>query len=512
MTHRSFGRPSKRTLFRLSLVVAAAAAGIVLGVVPAGAAPGGGTGTTSTPPPGASTSTTPTCPSDNPPNTLLLAGGTPQSAQLGAAFQAPLQVMLANTNDCPVTSAVAGTPVTFTAPSSGATARFASSGSNIAVVGADAQGNVTAPQLTADTVAGGYTVVASSAYGSVDFELVNTVNGLAATIEPLSPPRQSAEVGAQYGAPLQVKVLDANGNPLDNATVTFALGSDPTSAGGTFDGGSAQVTELTDATGVATSPRFTANEVAGRFTATASTMGITEPVAFALDNVAGKPSTISVVGTARRSARVDERYASVLEVRVRDGHGAPLAGQTITFTLGSAGGAGGTAAAAGATFTGGAAQATATTNAAGIAKSPRLVANGTAGGFSAVASLTPGTAQTTFSLRNRAGRPATVTAGAAASESTAVQSRFPIRLAVTVTDAESNPVAGARVRFTAPAHGPRGTFVRGRRRLRTVVVRTNAAGLAVAPAFVAGGRSGGYVVKASVRGAPPAGFALVNEA
>src|SRR5580704_7334848 len=53
------------------------------------------------------------CPASNPPNTLALVGGTPQTAQVGSAFADGLQVTLANTNGCPVTTSVAGTAVTF---------------------------------------------------------------------------------------------------------------------------------------------------------------------------------------------------------------------------------------------------------------------------------------------------------------------------------------------------------------------------------------------------------------
>ena len=41
-------------------------------------------------------------------------------------------------------------------------------------------------------------------------------------------------------------------------------------------------------------------------------------------------------------------------------------------------------------------------------------------------------------------------------------------------------------------------------------MRTNAAGVAVAPAYRANGQQGGYVVKASVKHAGAAAFALVN--
>src|ERR1700690_3555484 len=95
------------------------------------------------------------CPTTNPPNELILGGGTPQTAQLDTAFGSSLQVALANTNGCPVTSVV-GTPITFTAPSSGASGRFATSGSTTVTVGADVSGNASAPAFTANETAGTY--------------------------------------------------------------------------------------------------------------------------------------------------------------------------------------------------------------------------------------------------------------------------------------------------------------------------------------------------------------------
>ena len=200
-----------------------------------------------------------------------------------------------------------------------------------------------------------------------------------------------------------------------------------------------------------------------------------------------------------------------------DGHGKPLQGQTVTFTLGAAGGgsagAGGTGSgSAGASFPGGSTQATATTNASGIATSPRFEANTTAGTFTATAAVTGSTATASIHLDNLAGAPDAVAAGVAATEATSVGSRFPIPLAVTVTDKYDNPVAGVLVTFTAPAGGASGTFSSSRHRhSHAVRVRTNASGIAVAPAFTANGTTGGYIVKATVKGAAPAAFALVNQ-
>ena len=88
-------------------------------------------------------------------------------------------------------------------------------------------------------------------------------------------------------------------------------------------------------------------------------------------------------------------------------------------------------------------------------------------------------------------------------------SRFAIPLAVTVTDANTNPVAGAVVVFRAPRSGPSGRF--GVPAARRVRARTNSDGIALAPAFTANGTAGGYAVVARVVGTRlRTAFALVN--
>ena len=231
-------------------------------------------------------------------------------------------------------------------------------------------------------------------------------------------------------------------------------------------------------------------------------------------------------------------------MKVLDANGNTVAGATVTFTLGS-GTAGssacGASATAGASFVGGGAQATATTDASGVATSPPLMANAAAGRFTATATVSDagGAAspaggsgsgaggssaaiETSFALANLAGAPARIAAGVGATESTEAGARFPIGLAVTVTDAEKNPVPGALVTFAAPASGPSGRFTirsagRGQDRPRVshpraVKVETDACGIAVAPPLTATREQGGYIVKATAGRARPAAFALVNEA
>jgi protocatechuate 3,4-dioxygenase beta subunit len=576
-----------------------------------------------------------TCPTSNPPNELLLSGGSPQTAKIHQAFDETLQVTLANTNGCSVTTNETGVAVTFTAPSSGATGTFAASGSNTVTVGTNDSGQASASGFNANSNAGSYTVSATSNSGSVYFSLTNTASGVAATITPGTPASQSATVGSRYAQPLQATVLDANGSPIDGASVTFTLGTTGGSgAGGTgasaaaasFDGGASQATELTNAagtatsplftanttagtftasaatagvvepasftldnlagippridavaptkqsaavgagydkplqakvldgsgsplqgatvtftlgsaangagagagsgsagadfadgssqatettnaSGVATSPRFSANTTAGRFTATATTTGANEVASFSLDNLAGQTPTITIDGRAKQSARVGTQYAKPLQVKVRDGSGKLSQGASVTFNLGATGGGAGSTSAAEASFIGGSSQATETTNAAGVATSPRLAANTTAGAFTATATTTGTTKAASFPLHNLPGQPTTITAGVAATESTAVGTRFPIRLAVTVSDKDDNPVAGVTVGFSAPTHGASGHFD-GKK--RTVKVKTDAKGVAVAPLFVANDTQGGYVVRASAAGRSAA-FALVNQ-
>ncbi len=416
------------------VLIMAAGLGTVLGGTLVGArafasgGTGGSQGETGTSPTGTSG-----CPSSNPPNQMTLVAGTPQTAMLGSAFATGLQVALSNSDGCPVTSAAAGIPVTFSAPASGASGVFSTSGSDAATVGADASGSVAAPTFTANSTAGSYTVTASSQYGSVSFSLTNTAAGIPARIAAIPLKSRSASVTSRYPEPLQVRVLDAGGNPVAGAVVTFTLASggsgvcgtssSASAAGATFAGGGAQASAMTSANGVASSPLLTANSTAGSFTVTAAVSG-------------KEPSG----GSGKENA------------------GAP-------------------------------------------------------GGDLA----TP----VSFSLSNLAGKPTKLAPGVGSTQSTPAGAPFLIRLAVTVTDAQKNPVPGALITFSAPTRGASGRFTvhsRGshhRARVShpyTIKVKTDACGIAVAPPFTASRRPGGYIVKASAGSARSAAFALVNEA
>jgi protocatechuate 3,4-dioxygenase beta subunit len=445
------------------------------------------------------------CPASNRPNELVLAGGSGQQAQLGKQFAQSLQVALANTNGCPLTGNLAGVTVDFDAPGSGASGIFASSGSREAYVGTDAQGIATAPPFTANFTVGSYTVDAHSDYGTVGISLSNTANGLPSSIAASGTTAQEASVNGSYAQPLQARVTDVNGNPVQGATVTFAILPGATGASASFVGGEPAAT--TDSNGLATSPALIANGVPGRFIATASTAGVSTAATYALDNHA-TAAALQLTSTHDASATVDSRYRSPLRARLLDAGGQPIEGAAVTFAIAAADNG------AAADFLGGTSQATVLTDANGLATAPPLVANMTAGTFTATAAA-PGAQPGRYTLENLAAAASSIAAGAADGQSTTIAERFAIPLAVTVTDRNGNPVAGATVIFTAPAKGASGLFAvpkkRHARTRRIVRVRTNGKGIAVAPSFTANASVGGYAVTATVRGSSVrTAFSLLN--
>jgi hypothetical protein len=341
---------------------------------------------------------------------------------------------------------------------------------------------------------------------------------------------QTTALGTAFATGLQVALANRDGCPVSGAAgipVTFTGPS--TGAGGTFSGsGSNTVTVGSDAAGGVSAPTFTANDVAGVYTLTASSQY--GSVWFSLTNTAvGIPARIVALSPTRESAGATDRYPRPLRVEVLDANGDAVPGVPVTFTLDpGASGPCGAATDAGASFTVGAGtQASETTGANGAASSPSFTADGTAGSLTATAKVSSAAgpdsearagspAPVSFALTNLAGRPSELTAGIGATQSTPTGAPFPIRLAVIVTDAEKNRVPRALVTFSAPAGEPSGRFTTAKRRTvvhtRAVEVRTNSCGIAVAPVFTADREQGGYIVRATVARTRPVAFALVNEA
>ena len=152
------------------------------------------------------------------------------------------------------------------------------------------------------------------------------------------------------------------------------------------------VTAVTNASGVATSPKMTANTVAGTYVVTASVAGVATPASFAMTNKAGAASSITAASGTPQSATVSTAFASPLVVTVKDASGNAVSGATITFAAPTTGASG--------TFAGNAT--TAVTNTSGVATSAVFTANATTGTYNVTAAVTGVTAKASFALTNNA--------------------------------------------------------------------------------------------------------------
>jgi hypothetical protein len=111
-----------------------------------------------------------------------------------------------------------------------------------------------------------------------------TISGPPASIDAISGTPQYALPSNALDMPLQAAVLDNIGSPVSNTLVTFFAPA--SGASGTFaDSGTFTTTAVTDEGAVATAATFTANELEGSYTVTATVSGVVTPATFLLNNV-----------------------------------------------------------------------------------------------------------------------------------------------------------------------------------------------------------------------------------
>ena len=247
----------------------------------------------------------------------------PQTAQLDGPFASPLQVALANTNGCPVTTRSPARRSRSPRPASGASGSVRARAARArSTVGTDSTGSRVGRRCSPPTTRrGSYTVTASSAYGTVSFSLTNTAAGhpgddhAARPDEPAAPPSAAATRSRSRCA-----CSTPNGNPGRRGRhVTFSLGS----GGG---GGSERVERRARAgrelrrrhsTGDRDDRQRRRRDLAGlaRQQRRAAASPPRDRAArhragpFTLENLAGKPATFTAVGVdAALGARVGSRY------------------------------------------------------------------------------------------------------------------------------------------------------------------------------------------------------------
>lgn len=308
-------------------------------------------------------------------------------------------------------------------------------------------------------------------------------------IAPDSGTPQSHSVNGAFGTPL-VAMVTSNGLPAAGMVVTFSAPA--TGPSGTFAGSaSTSSTATSDASGLATSAAFTANEIVGTYAVTASAAGAPTFATFDLTNTTGAPATVTATAGSSQSAAVNTSFATPLQVTVVDSGRNPVSSAIVVFAAPAAGASG--------TFanpTGGSTSSTtATTNASGVATSGAFTANGIAGSDNVTATVAGVSTAATFVLTNLPGLPTNVTAISGTPQNAIGNRQFAAPLTVSVTDSQNNPVSGAVVTFTAPSTLASGTFADSG--TNTTSATTNSSGIATSAAFTANATAGTYTVAAT---------------
>ena len=230
---------------------------------------------------------------------------------------------------------------------------------------------------------------ASSNYW-VDVVFSGGAAGTVASLTVSSGSPQSVAINTAF-APLKVLAKDSNGNPVSGATINFSAPAG--GATGTFQGGSSAVT---DASGIATAPVFTANcTVGGPYNVTATAAGTSATTSFSLNNLAGQPAAVAVVSGSNQTVTTNTQFPTPLTAKVTDACGNPLRAVQVFFAAPASG--------AGARFTNGTAIETATTDSAGIAVSSALTSNGTQGAYVVTAAVDGVAQKANFNLANSGG-------------------------------------------------------------------------------------------------------------
>jgi hypothetical protein len=269
-----------------------------------------------------------------------LAAGTVTQADL-AYCKGLITTSLPNAGSNPpsltFTGAVGITPASqpLTVTSSGASFSFTVGTDSTWLAATPGSGNTASNTITVSVITTGLTaqtlngnvIITSSGAGNSPFKIPVKLNLESTSIAATAGTPQIADVGAQFATALQAIVTDTNG-PVQGANVTFTAPS--TGVSGTFPGNSTTIAAVTNVSGVATAPPFTANSTAGNYTVTATVVGAASPANFALTNAV--PGSTSLGGAIEGKSGPQNARVWVFEVG-NDGPGSALGAEITSITL-----------------------------------------------------------------------------------------------------------------------------------------------------------------------------------
>ena len=248
--------------------------------------------------------------------------------------------------------------------------------------------------------------------------------GPVASLQVIAGDDQSALAGTPVAVAPSVRARDQYGNAVPGVVVNFAV------QGG--DGTIANASHVTDANGIATAGAWTLGMGSGTQTiSVGSGSGITATVTAAARS--RTPAQLTVVAGNHQTASVGAGVATAPAVLVRNAHGDPLPGVSVTFVPGNGHGT--------------VAGAPAVSDANGIATVGGWSLGATAGEQTLLATADP--VYVEFKATATSGTVASLTLGASSPTSAEVGST--VEVVVVARDEFGNPATGATVSFDVPA-------------------------------------------------------------
>jgi hypothetical protein len=415
----------------------------------------------------------------------LIAGSPPDSIPIGFPFPQPVTATVEDSNFNPLP----GITVTFTimAASNGASGTFAGGVTTIPVV-TDANG-VASATLTANSIAGSFTVTATS--GSLpgqQLTLTSTTN-VPATITIAFGNRQTGPIDTQFTQKIAVNVFDTQGNPVPEVPVVFSAPASgpsiylPVTTSVTLDqnSGSPGFADLV--------PVGVANSIPGSYLVTATAGNASVQFNFTNTSPAATPGYLFAAGGTSKMAAINMQFATPLAVQPYDAlNGHCISQVPITFSAPASG--------PGATFS----AATSISDPVNCTAQVTATSNGIAGGPYTVTATAPNGVSTTFTLTNLTGTTALLATGGTP-QAAVIGHPFGSTLQATLLDGHGNPMSCQTVSFSAPASGASAI-------LSPPATTTDANGVAQVMA-TANGTAGSYSVTAT-SGAFSVPFSLTN--
>ena len=292
----------------------------------------------------------------------------------------------------------------------------------------------------------------------------------------------SGAAGEALAERVVVRVEDAAQNPLPGVTVTFSVSA----AGASVD----PATAVTDDRGEART-RWTLGRVTGQQTLTVSTSG---GASLQITATAGAPRIASLAVNAgnNQAGVAGSALASPPSIVARDAGGSGVEGVTVFFGVVSGGGS--------------VAQASAVTNAQGVASSGTWTL-GPGTGTQLLSAQVPQAGVTNnplvFTATATAGAPASINALSATQQTALVNTLVTSPPSVVVRDASGNPAANVAVTFAVTAGGGQ---------LTGAAQTTNSQGVATVTSWRLGTTPATNTVSATVTGVAPVTFSATASA